>query len=106
DRLGEYTTSREQASLARDAYMDLLRVLNDGPNGRACDANISIKLSALGQKIDQAFCRTNLLQLLEVASEHDVFVRLDMEGSDVTASTLDIFETVYPDFPDHVGPVL
>ncbi len=29
-----------------------------------------------------------------------------MEGSDITASTLGLFEAVYPDFPDHVGPVL
>jgi Proline dehydrogenase len=47
-----------------------------------------------------------LRQLLEVAAEHDLFVRLDMEGSDLTQSTLDLFEAVYPDFPNHVGPVL
>ena len=67
---------------------------------------ISIKLSMMGQLIDEDFCLDNLRQLLEVAAEHDVFVRLDMEGSDLTQSTLDLFEAVYPDFPDHVGPVL
>jgi proline dehydrogenase len=60
----------------------------------------------MGQLIDEDFCLDNLRRLLEVAAEHDVFVRLDMEGSDLVESTLDLFEAVYDDFPDHVGPVL
>ena len=106
DRLGEYTLSREQATLARDAYIELVRTITGGSGGGAYRANISIKLSAMGQKIDRDFCLSNLRRLLEVARENDVFVRLDMEGSDVTSSTLEMFESVYPEFPDHVGPVL
>jgi proline dehydrogenase len=60
----------------------------------------------MGQLIDEDFCLDNLRRLLEVAAKHDIFVRLDMEGSDLTQSTLDLFEAVYDDFPDHVGPVL
>lgn len=106
DRLGEYTLSREQAGLARDAYIELVRTIKGGRGGGTYRANISIKLSAMGQKIDRDFCLSNLRKLLEAAQEHDVFVRLDMEGSDVTASTLEMFETVFPNFPEHVGPVL
>ncbi|WP_243664054.1 proline dehydrogenase family protein [Rhodothermus marinus] len=79
---------------------------NERDAGRLRDANVSLKLSALGQKIDEAFCLDNLRQLLEAARPRDVFIRLDMEGSDLTESTLRIFEQVYPDYPDHVGPVL
>ena len=106
DRLGEYTTSREHAAAARDAYIAIVHTIAETRNPTPVRANISIKLSAMGQKIDYDFCLSNLKRLLEVARRHDVFVRLDMEGSDVTASTLRIFETVYPEFPDHVGPVL
>ena len=106
DRLGEYTRSRERAEIARDEYVRVVRTIAGGRSGGPYRANISIKLSAMGQKIDVDFCRQNLRRLLEAAVEHDVFVRLDMEGSDVTQSTLDLFEAVYPDFPDHVGPVL
>ena len=60
----------------------------------------------MGQKIDEDFCKENLRQLLEVAKKHNVFVRLDMEGSDITESTVSLFESVYPDYPDHVGIVL
>ncbi len=60
----------------------------------------------MGQTLDEQFCLDNLLALLEVAAERDVFVRLDMEGSDTTDSTLSIFEKAYQEYPDHVGPVL
>ena len=49
---------------------------------------------------------SDLRQVLDAAKEHDVFVRLDMEGTDLTDSTLAMFEAVYPDYPRHVGPVL
>ncbi len=105
DMLGEYVSDRQVAARARDAYIDLIRVTDASRNFRT-EANISIKLSMLGQKIDEDFCLGNLRHLLDAAREHDVFVRLDMEGSDITASTLNLFEDVYPTYPDHVGVVL
>jgi proline dehydrogenase len=105
DLLGEYVSDRRIAERARDAYIELVRVTDASRNYKA-EANISIKLSMLGQKIDETFCLANLRQLLDAARHHDVFVRLDMEGSDITASTLRLFEEVYPTYPDHVGVVL
>jgi proline dehydrogenase len=102
DLLGEYVENPDVAVAARDAYLHLVHAI--ATNG--LDANISIKLSMLGQQIDEAFCLDNLRRLLRAAREENVFVRLDMEGSDTTASTLSLFEQVYPDFPDHVGVVL
>ena len=105
DKLGEHVHDREVAAAARDTYIDLVKTVaarnDDGLRNR-----ISIKLSMMGQLIDEDFCLDNLRDLLEVAAEHDVFVRLDMEGSDLTQSTLDLFEAAYDDFPNHVGPVL
>jgi proline dehydrogenase len=105
DKLGEHVHDREVAAAARDEYIDLVKTVaernHDGLRNR-----ISIKLSMMGQLIDEDFCLDNLRRLLAVAAEHDVFVRLDMEGSDLTQSTLDLFEAVHDDFPDHVGPVL
>jgi len=105
DKLGEHVHDREVAERARDTYIDLVQTLaGRGPDGLR--NRISVKLSMMGQLIDEDFCLDNLRQLLEVAAEHDMFVRLDMEGSDLTDSTLDLFEAAYADFPDHVGPVL
>ena len=105
DLLGEYVTDRQVAAQARDAYIELIEVVGASRNFEN-EAGISIKLSMLGQKIDADFCLDNLKALLDVAKTQNVFVRLDMEGSDITASTLSLFETVYPDYPNHVGIVL
>lgn len=106
DKLGEHVHDRSVAKKARDAYIELIRALADRYHAGGPQVRISIKLSMVGQMIDYGFCLDNLRQLLDVAVEHDVFVRLDMEGSDLTDSTLAIFEAVYPDYPNHVGPVL
>jgi proline dehydrogenase len=105
DKLGEHVHERDVAEAARETYIELVHALPDRSD-EGLRNRISIKLSMMGQLIDEDFCLDNLRQLLEVAAEEDVFVRLDMEGSDLTDSTLSLFETVYDDFPDHVGPVL
>jgi proline dehydrogenase len=105
DKLGEHVYDREVATAARDTYIDLVKTVAER-NDSGLRNRISIKLSMMGQLIDEDFCLDNLRQLMEVAAEHDIFVRLDMEGSDLTQSTLDLFEAAYEDFPDHVGPVL
>lgn len=106
DLLGEYVTDREVASAGRDAYVNLVHTIEQERRGGGLDANVSIKLSMMGQKIDEDFCLDNLRDLLQTAKEKDVFIRLDMEGSDTTESTLRLFEEVYHEFPDHVGVVL
>jgi len=104
DKLGEYVSDRSVATEAKDEYITLIRTLNEA-TGRI-DQNISIKLSMLGQKIDEAFCIDNLHEVLTEAKQTGTFVRLDMEGTDITESTMSIFEKVYPDYRDHVGVVL
>lgn len=104
DLLGEYISERRLAEQARDSYLGLVQTL--AAEGGSIDRNISVKLSMLGQKIDESFCMDNLHRLLSAAREQDVFVRLDMEGTDVTESTLRILESVHPTYPDHVGIVL
>ncbi len=104
DHLGEHISDRRLAEQARDGYLDLVQTLGDA--GGELDRNISVKLSMLGQRIDEAFCLDNLYRLLEAARGQEVFVRVDMEGSDVTESTLGLFEKVHAEYPAHVGIVL
>lgn len=106
DLLGEYIKDPELANKARDLYIDLVHTLAKEREKNGLKASISIKLSMLGQKIDYDLGLGNLRALLAEAKAHDIFVRLDMEGSDVTESTLSMFEAVYPEYPDHVGIVL
>ncbi|WP_420456158.1 proline dehydrogenase family protein [Rubrivirga sp.] len=109
DLLGEHVHERPRAQAFAHAYGDLVERLADyrDARGAAPEAvGISIKLSMIGQVIDRGLAEANLRDLLARARDADLFVRLDMEGSEITQSTLDLFMAVYPDFPDHVGPVL
>lgn len=104
DLLGEYINDPQLATRAKNEYIKLVRSI-DAADG-SIDKNISIKLSMLGQKIDKSFCMDNLHELLTVARDTGTFIRLDMEGTDVTESTLSIFEQVFPDYRKNVGIVL
>ena len=103
DLLGEHVKRHSDAVKGRDTYIQLLHAL---PNQDGLDRNISIKLSMIGQVIDETFCLDNLRAILDVAKTTRAFVRLDMEGTDLLESTLALFETVFPDYQDHVGVVL
>ncbi len=45
------------------------------------DSNVSIKLTLLGLKIDEGFCRDNVERIAAAAKAHGNFVRIDMEDS-------------------------
>ncbi|MEM8599771.1 MAG: proline dehydrogenase family protein, partial [Bacteroidota bacterium] len=106
DLLGEDVTDPEQAAYYTDVYVALAERLAHLPRPDGTDLNISIKLSMMGQVIDHDLCEQHLRRLLDTAKQHGVFVRLDMEGSALTQSTLDLFEAVYPGYRDYVGVVL
>ncbi len=55
------------------------------------DSNISVKLTALGLKLDPRRCREHLNTILEAARAHGNFVRIDMEDSSVTEETIGIY---------------
>ena len=74
--------------------------------GSGAEANVSVKLTALGLTIDEALAADHLTQIARHASHnHDPFVRVDMEGSGVVDATLRVVERVYSNH-DNVGVVL
>jgi proline dehydrogenase len=56
---------------------------------------VSLKLTQLGLTIDRATCVDNLRRILEPAKRHEFFVRIDMESSQYTQATIDVFETLW-----------
>ncbi len=106
DVLGEHVKDRARAEAARDAYVALLQALAESHRLHGVDNNISIKLSMIGQVIDEDFCLENLLAILDAARSQDAFVRLDMESTGILDSTLRLFDAVYPTHGRHVGVVL
>lgn len=102
DLLGEYVKSKVKATQTVEDYIKLL----DGIAEYKLDSSISIKLTMMGLKIDRDFCRDNLFRLMDAAKKHQQFVRIDMEGSDVTQDTLDIFKEALAVYGSHIGIVL
>jgi proline dehydrogenase len=100
DLLGEDVLDREAARRTAEASKGLLRLVPS-----EVERNISIKLSSMGQEISRDFCLENAASILEEAKKVGGFVRLDMEGSRTTESTLDLFHELRKRF-DNVGIVL
>lgn len=103
DLLGEAVTNEAEARETGRQYLELL----DEIHRRKLDANVSVKLTALGQDINDALCEEMIRAILTRAKQYGSFVRLDMESSDYTQRTIDFFsKRLYAEFPDNVGIVL
>ena len=103
DILGEFVTRREEA--ARNA-VDYVRLLERLHAEGLVEANVSVKLSALGLLLDRQACLTHMRALCEVARSTRSFVRIDMEDSSCTSPTIEIYKTLRGEFGPLVGVVL
>ena len=102
DLLGESVATMAEADAATRTYLGTFERIVAAGIGR----NVSLKLTQLGLTIDRATCVDNLRRILDAASTHDFFVRVDMENSEYTQVTLDIFETVWQQGYRNAGIVL
>ncbi len=102
DFLGEDVTTRGEADGTRQAYATLLAAIGQ----RRLDANVSLKLTAMGLLFDEELALDNLRSVMTLAAANaDPFVRIDMEGSPVVDATLRVFERAYAE-SRNVGLVL
>ena len=103
DYLGESVTDAEESELARD---EILRLL-DHISSLKLDANVSVKLTQLGLRIDPGLALKNLGEILERASNYNNRVRIDMEESELVDATLDIYRVLRDESGfDNVGVVI
>jgi proline dehydrogenase len=103
DLLGESVTNEREARQARDEYLTTL----DRIRAAKLDANVSVKLTAMGLDIDQELCVAVMQDILIRAQQYDTFVRIDMEASAYTEVTLKLFEErLHPQYKANVGVVL
>jgi proline dehydrogenase len=103
DILGEFISSLDQADANTRDYVDLVRQVSAE---RLAEANVSVKLTALGLLLDRSRCLANMRALLGAAAETNGFVRIDMEDAQCTDATLAIYRTLRAEFPGRVGVVL
>ena len=103
DLLGESTNNEREARAARDEYLCMLDRIHEA----RLDANVSLKLTAMGLDIDHELCIAVVQDILARAQQYDSFVRVDMEASAYTDVTLRMFEErLYPAYKANVGVVL
>jgi proline dehydrogenase len=88
DHLGEDTLTIDQATAAREEYLALLSAL--ATQGLTPAAEVSLKLSALGQRFDEKLARNYAAEICAAAERAGTTVTLDMEDHTTTDSTLDI----------------
>ncbi len=106
DHLGEDTADRRLADATVDAYVGLLGRIGD--EGLAARVEVSVKLSALGQRLPADGDRIALdaaRQVCEAAAAAGTTVTVDMEDHTLTDRTLQAVRDLRVDFP-WVGAVL
>ena len=103
DRLGEDCTDRSQAEATTRAYVGLLGRLRD--EGLTDRAEVSLKLSSVGQALDESLATDNAGVICAAAADAGTIVTFDMEDHTTTDSTLGILTVLRKDFPS-IGAVL
>jgi proline dehydrogenase len=100
--LGEEITNADEAAALLRANQDVLADIAQCD----LDANVSVKLTALGLKLDYELCRANLGTIVEDAATRGNFVRIDMEDSSTTDETLRLYREMRSAGHDNLGIVL
>ncbi len=101
DHLGENVNDAAEACRAANDYIEILDAIKQA----SLDANISIKLTALGLDIATTLCEENVRRVLDRAKSYHIFVRIDMEGSAYTERTLEMTARLRQDY-EEVGTVI
>ncbi|GLW95703.1 proline dehydrogenase [Actinokineospora globicatena] len=103
DHLGEDTTDAALAEQTVQAYLELLDQLH--AEGLSDRAEVSVKLSAVGQMFDEDLALANAKRICAAAEAAGTTVTLDMEDHTTTDSTLRILAELRRTWP-WVGAVL
>jgi proline dehydrogenase len=101
DVLGESVKNEEEAVNAFNNAMKVFDAIVDNN----LKANLSVKPTQLGLEINEELAYEHILKLVKRANEIDNFVRIDMEDSPYTDTTIDIYKKVFENY-NNVGIVL
>jgi proline dehydrogenase len=102
DVLGEEIRNADEARAIVAEYRRVFETIQR----EGLDSNVSVKLTALGLKLDYELCRENLTEVVAHAAESGNFVRIDMEDSTTTDATLRMYRELRESGHDNLGVVL
>ncbi|MDQ3761654.1 MAG: proline dehydrogenase family protein [Actinomycetota bacterium] len=103
DHLGEGVADEAGAEATVHAYLELLARLK--AEGLANRAEVSVKLSAVGQRLDEALALRNASRICATAEQAGTTVTLDAEDHTLTDSTLRVHAELRRSWPT-TGAVL
>lgn len=94
DHLNESVGSAAETEAEVAEYLNVLAAIDE----TGIKSNVSIKLTQFGLDIDPELAYRNARRIVEDAHRRGNFVRVDMEGSNVTQATIDIFRRLRAEF--------
>ncbi|MGE8207501.1 proline dehydrogenase family protein [Heyndrickxia sp. NPDC080065] len=101
DNLGEFVYEKEEATEAKEKIIEVIEAIHENK----VDAHISLKPTQLGLDIDYDFCLDNLEEIVDRASQYDIFVNIDMEDNSHLQPSFDILDDLSRNY-DNVGTVI
>lgn len=90
DVLGESIKNKDEAKAAKKKCLEVLEAIKS--NGLL--ANLSIKPTQMGLAIDEEFALQQISEIVRKAKSFDNFVRIDMEDSPFTDSTIRVYNKI------------
>jgi proline dehydrogenase len=102
DVLGEFVRSHAEAEATVTEYERVLDAIATGE----LNANVSVKLSAVGIELDHDGAQANIERLVRSAAVSENFVRIDMEHSGLTSATLEVYRKLRAEGLDNCGVVI
>lgn len=94
DHLNESVSSTAETEAEVHEYQNVLARIDESK----IDSNVSIKLTQFGLEIDPDLAYRNARRVVEDAVARGNFVRVDMEGSNVTQATIDCYKRLRDEF--------
>jgi proline dehydrogenase len=101
DILGEHVQTENEAKEVTNRYV----AIYDEISKRNLFANLSIKLTHIGQDLGLDIVEKNLFKLVEAAKKNNNFLRLDMENAPYTSETIKLYKEMFNHY-NQIGIVI
>ena len=90
DILGEHTEDKKESMEITSDYINLLNEIKD----KELDCNLSIKPSHIGSDMGYDIAFNNFKKILKKSIETNNFIRIDMESSNLTDTTIELYNNL------------
>ncbi len=102
DVLGEFQTKKEKIEYYKSTYLETIHESVKA----GIRTTFSLKPTMFGLLIDKDLCYNHIHDIVHIASSNESMIRIDMEDSSCTTTELDLFKSLYREFPRNIGIVL